>query len=377
MLDRLDTLAPTAPDRLAPRTAHNPAAPERPHVQERTFNTTVHALRGVAAFMVFLAHMLGGVGEHVYANVPAYLGLTYAPWNFGRWGVWLFFVISGFVILPSVIRYSPREFALRRLLRLYPLFLAFSLVFICANALTNAYPALNDWRSIAPALLMINLLTHTEQLTPNAWSLSYEVVFYTLCCLIVHTGIRTGNKSLTLALAAISLMFLWRYPAMAFFLGGIAARLLHERQVWPPLRLRPWLEILAFAACLILASVRHYTFGHSDLSDPRTYAVFLATVAYFYLAISPNSLTSRLLANRFSSYLGTVSYSLYICHPYTYYGLRAVFVKAGLFTSDWLVSIALFLACTIPLTLLLTEGVYRALERYPYRRFFHERIFHK
>ncbi len=345
--------------------------------REGTFNTTVHSLRGVAAFMVFLAHMLGGVGEHIYARVPDYLAVTEAPWNFGRWGVWLFFVISGFVILPSVLRYSPREFALRRLLRLYPLFFAFSLVFIVTNALTNAYPALNTWRAIVPALLMVNLLTHTEQLTPNAWSLSYEVVFYTLSCLIVHTSLRRGNRAMTLVLCAISLAFLVRYPAMAFFLGGIAVRLLHDRRVFPPAPLCPWLEGLAFGGCLVLASIRHYTFEHEDLYDPRTYGLFASTVAYFYMAVRPGSMTSRALANRASSYLGTVSYSLYLCHPYSYFVLRALFIRAGLFTTNWIGSIALFLACAIPLTLLFTEGVYRALERYPYRRFFHERIFHK
>lgn len=364
-----------AAERLARKKATCPR--ERPASNERTFNATVHGLRGIAAMLVFLAHMLGGVGEHIYAEVPGYLRLTLAPWNFGRWGVWLFFVISGFVILPSVLRYSPSEFALRRLLRLYPLFLAFSLVFILTNALTNAYPALNDWRAIIPALLMINLVTQTEQLTPNAWSLSYEVVFYTLCCLIVHAGLRTGNRTITLLLCVISLAFVWRYPAMAFFLGGIAVRLLHERRAWPPERLRPWLEIGTFGCCLVLASVRHYTFGHEDLRDVRTYGLFLSTIAYFYMAIGPASLSSRVLANRATAYLGTVSYSLYMCHPYTYFALRALFVQAGLFTANWVGSMALFLGCTIPLTLLFTQGVYRSLERYPYRRFFHERIFHK
>src|SRR3546814_6945714 len=92
---------------------------------------------------------------------------------------------SELVILPSVLRYSTGQFALRRFLRLYPLFLTLPLLFVLLNAVTNAYPDLNNWPTILAGVTFTNLFWHTEQLTPNAWSLTFEVIFYSLTCLAV------------------------------------------------------------------------------------------------------------------------------------------------------------------------------------------------
>ncbi len=341
------------------------------------FNPTVHALRGVAATMVFLAHVLGGVGLNVYPHDSSYFTVFEAPWNFGRWGVWLFFVISGYVILPSVRRYSPREFALRRFFRLYPLFLAFSLLFIAVNAYSKTFPDLNDLDSIVPALLLINLLTHTEQLTPNAWSLSYEVLFYAMACLTAHAALRRKNRLLTVLLTLASAWLVYRFPAMLFFLAGIGARLLDERGLHPPRAWSAVLEILAFGGCLYFGSIQHYDFMLKNMGNPNAYAVLAFTSAYFFLAIAPTSLTGHLLDRPAVLYLGTVSYSLYLAHPYTYFVTRHLFVSLGLFRPDWPLSLPLFLAVVIPVTLGFTRIVYRLLERYPYQWYFHERIFHR
>lgn len=354
-----------------------PARQEKAPKSGEGFNSTVHSLRGVAAMMVFLAHVVGGVGENVYAHDSAYLAVTYAPWNFGRWGVWLFFVISGYVILPSVLRYTPREFALRRFFRLYPLFLAFSLLFIAVNAASNAYPELNMLAVIAPALLLVNLLTRTEQLTPNAWSLSYEVLFYAVTCLTVHVALRRRNRVQTVLMALVCAALVYRFPAMAFFVAGIGARLLDDRGIRPP---RAWcdpLEVLAFAGCLYFGSIQHYGFLPKEMGDPRAYAVLFFTSAYFFMAIAPGSLTARLLDRPSAFYLGTVSYSLYLAHPYSYFAMRHIFVRLGLFGEHAGLSLALFLAVVVPVTLVFTRLVYHWLERYPYQWFFQERIFHR
>ena len=343
----------------------------------REFNHTVHGLRGVAAMMVFLAHVLSGVAENIYAGDPSYSGLVEGPGNFGRWGVWLFFVISGYVILPSVLRYLPGEFALRRFFRLYPLFFAFSLLFIALNAISNTYPDLNSPWTVVPGLLMINLLTNTQQLTPNAWSLSYEVLFYAMACAIVHFAVRRRSFLETLPFALFAIILLCRYPAMAFFLAGIAARLLDDRNIRPAPGPRIVLEMLAFAACVYCASARHYTFLPKDLGDWRTYGLYVGTALYFYMAIARGSLTSRLLDRPAILYLGTVSYSLYLAHPYTYLLMRKGFAQYGLFSDNWLLSVAIFLTAVTAVTLAFTHVVYRMLERYPYQWFFHERVFHR
>jgi peptidoglycan/LPS O-acetylase OafA/YrhL len=341
------------------------------------FDTTVHGLRGMAAAMVFLAHVVGGLGENVYAGNTSYLTIMEAPWNFGRWGVWLFFVISGYVILPSVLRYAPREFALRRFVRLYPLFFFFSLIFIVLNGVSDAYPRLQNPETIVSALLMVNLFTQTAQLTPNAWSLSYEVVFYTLACLFVQATVRHRSVTATGLLVLVAAALIARYPAMLFFAGGIAVRLLDDHNAHVRRTLLISLEITAAIGCLVLASLRHYTFERDELQLPGLYGIFVSTILYFWLAIQPGSLSARLLDNPVSRYLGTVSYSLYLAHPYAYFAERQFFQSIGLFETPWPLAVGLFFLAVVPSTLALTHLAYVFLERLPYRRFFGKTIFDK
>src|SRR3546814_5206166 len=170
-----------------------PAPAAKAKRTEAGFNCAAHGLRGIAALMVFSAHLLGGSAEHVYQDHSAYVQFVLRPWQFGVYGVYLFFTISGFVILPSVLRYSTGQFALRRFLRLYPLFLTLTLLFVLLNAVTNAYPDLNNWPTILAGVTFTNLFWHTEQLTPNAWSLTFEVIFYSLTCLAVTLLVKKRN----------------------------------------------------------------------------------------------------------------------------------------------------------------------------------------
>lgn len=339
------------------------------------FNVAAHGLRGVASMMVFIAHVLGGTAEHIYMNDASYVALIQGPWNFGRWGVWLFFAISGFVILPSVMRYSPYQFALRRFFRIYPLFFAFSILFIILNSYTNSYSYLNDLKSIVAGLLLINLLVGTEQLTPNAWSLSYEALFYVMTCLIVHFTVRRPVFAVSAVLILAALLLVCRYPAMVFFLAGIGVRLLYDRNLIPAARYSRPVEIIALGACIIFASIEHFSFEIEDLSNPIAYILFMVTAIYFYASVSNDSITTYILNNRYILYLGTVSYTLYLLHPYGYYVFRMLFSKLGVFQESWIYSIPLFFVTVIPVTFIMTHYVYLILERYPYRWFFHERIY--
>jgi peptidoglycan/LPS O-acetylase OafA/YrhL len=339
------------------------------------FNTAAHGLRGVAAMMVFFAHLLGGTADHIYAGDRVYDAAIRPFWNIGTFGVELFFVISGFVILPSVMRYSLSEFALRRLLRLYPLFLAFSLLFIGLNAATNAYPKLNSPLAVFSGLFFVNLFTGTEQLTPNAWSLSFEVVFYAAMALSWYFAVRRRSPVMTVVMVALSLAFLAAFPIAIFFLMGLVVRVAHDRGLFLPSGVARAAEALMFVLMLWLASLSKSAFVWDDFAKPSVPPLILATGLYFFLAVHPASLTSRLLANRATLYLGTVSFSLYIVHPYIYLAIRMLFDRLGWFTSDHVASMLAFAAVVTPLMLVATAIVHKQFEVRPYAWFFRQDIY--
>lgn len=340
------------------------------------FNEAAHGLRGIASILVFWAHLLGGTAEHIYMADPAYVELVQRPWHLGVWGVELFFVISGFVILPSVVRYAPGEFALRRFFRIYPLFFVFTLLFVILNAATNAYPHNNDPVSVISGFLFLNLFTQTEQLTPNAWSLTFEVMFYLLACGTYFAWKRLGNRLLAVVMLVLCFMFLIRWPIAAFFIFGVGIRILYDRGISISEKLARPLEIVAILACIVFASTNHFSYSQADMaSGYLPWAIMVSTAFYFFLAVQPTSLTTMALKHRFWIYIGTVSYSLYLVHPYTYFALRGLFVETGLFTDNWLTSMALFFLITTPITMVATHYVHKWFEVQPYRRFFKQRIY--
>jgi peptidoglycan/LPS O-acetylase OafA/YrhL len=100
-----------------------------------------------------------------------------------------------------------------------------------------------------------------------------------------------------------------------------------------------------------------------------------ATALYFCLAVSRESMTARFLGNRLLRYFGTVSYSLYLVHPYTYFVIRAVFSRAHLFTDNVVVSMTAFVFVVSALTWVLTHLANRSLELWPYEKVYHQKIY--
>lgn len=350
----------------------------KPDAQARAaraeLNVAAHGLRGAASLMVLIAHILGGTADHVYAASSQYVEWVKPFWYFGTFGVELFFMISGYVILPSALRYDAGEFALRRGLRIYPLFAALSLLFVVLNAWTNAYPKLNDPLAIVSGFLFLNLFTGTEQLTPNAWSLTFEVVFYVLTCAIVTFAVKRRARGAAALSVAAAVLFVAAFPIAIYFLAGVAIRLLRWRFPEAGQRAR-LVEPLAFALMVMLASSGHFEYRWGDFANPVVIPLILFTASYFYCAVAPGSFTERLLGNRVAAYVGTVSYSLYLVHPYTYLATRKLFARYGLFTADLASSMALFAIVVVASSFALTHFVHIYLERGPYERMFRQRIY--
>lgn len=320
---------------------------------------------------------MGGTARHIYPDRPDYVRLIEHPWYFCTFGVEIFFVISGFVILPSALRYAPGEFALRRAVRIYPLFFVLSLVFVMLNAATNSYPSLNNVKSIVAGLLFVNLFTGTEQLTPNAWSLSFEVAFYVLTGLIVTFSVKRRRRIEGSIAIGLATAFLFFFPITIYFLIGIVMRLLvpKMRRATAATRIG---EIFALACLFWFASRAHFDYtSWAQFKGMIVPPLLLSISIYFYLALLPESATAQALSGRLFRYAGDVSYSLYLVHPFAYYLLRALFVRFGIFTDDVGRSMLLFGATVIALSFLLTQIAYRTLERWPYRRIFHRAVYHR
>ena len=339
-----------------------------------TFHLSLHGLRGLAAFGVFAAHCANGYALHLGGGgtPPGWL----APLaTIGTFGVELFFLLSGYVILRASLRSSPRAFLAKRFWRLYPVFLLFTLAFFALNGTFRIEPDKAGLDVLLWNLSFLNLFAGTPALTPNAWTVTFEVCFYALTFGVVYPIVRGRRRWLAALVALLGIAFAWRWPISLYYVAGVGIALLTLRTGSPggarlgrlPVRA---LELAALATMLLLASSeRSYgSHGFSAIAErPSTAVLLVATATYVWTLLGPHSLTARLLARPLPLALGTVSYTLYLAHPYSYLVAREFLLGAGGALSDPARLVA-FVALTAALTAALVHAVHRFYEAPLYRR---------
>ena len=134
-------------------------------------------LRGLAALAVVFNHfgyfLPSGVKNPVYQWI-----------NPGDYGVFVFFLISGYIVPASLERKgSVRTFWVSRLFRLYPLYLlavaiAVTLYMVHVGGLRGE--GADPETSVLSQMLMMSNVLAGQNLPNVVWSLSYEMIFYLL-----------------------------------------------------------------------------------------------------------------------------------------------------------------------------------------------------
>nr|WP_281350178.1 acyltransferase [Allochromatium palmeri] len=131
-------------------------------------------VRGLAAWMVFTAH-----AAHLLTPDPAFLKFLWT-------GVDLFFVISGFVFAPLLLSggFAIRAYAIRRVFRLYPLYLvSLPLYYLIAPESAEKFVYL------LKHLLFLGTTSGAHEaffFNPAYWSLPVEVEYYLLLPLLAR-----------------------------------------------------------------------------------------------------------------------------------------------------------------------------------------------
>lgn len=261
---------------------------------------SVDALRGIASLSVAWFHFTN-------ANPALAAGPLKASGSFGWLGVYVFFVISGFVIPYSLHKagYRSRHFASflsKRILRLDPPYFA-NICFIVVLAFVVAL--VPGFRGPKPHFTIGQLLCHVAYLNsvvgkqwvnPVYWSLGIEFQYYLLIGLIfpLLAASRTSIRTLTMFALVVPGLFVPKvsllFVHLPLFLAGI---LTYQFKVG---RLSKWRFLAALSLTALLTSFR---------SGPSV----AVTCAITGLLIAFAEFRSRIL-----TWLGAISYSLYLMH---------------------------------------------------------------
>lgn len=271
------------------------------------------------------------VVQHLFERFPApWARAVIAPAP-GVFGVVLFFVISGLVI-PFSVRdeLNLREFAVRRLFRIYPLFLVVIVLALLAGAsgvsphfARIAEAGIGQW---AANLLLVQDFVGVRAFYSVSWTLTIEFIWYGLFAILLRTaGAQAGTIS---AVAAPALMLLLTVTSLAIDTriplgrsGMVYAAVLGYqtyRYLQGDITGKLWrLQVAGFLVVTVISnSVAFGYFRHPNITLLQAIGPWTAALLLFVLAVSvPGLRGRRALAQPWVVALGATSYSIYMMHP--------------------------------------------------------------
>ncbi|HEY3850516.1 MAG TPA: acyltransferase, partial [Steroidobacteraceae bacterium] len=295
--------------------------------EKRDFNPSLNGYRGFCALLVFGFH-LGSAGVVARPHGGWLEDGATELWTSLAYGVEMFFMISGFVILGSLLRHATlRGFLQDRFVRIYsawvPALVAVTAVCVVLHMKMFAGASVPAGLGIFIGnLFLLPPLLPLPLVHQGSWSLSYEWVFYLSAVAGLWLVRRRASQSWPIGVwIALSASFVCLYPRSLFFLTGV---IVFSGQAWFR-RHERWLKGPLASLLIFLIAWRLTGADKSSLGDTlftwigngRWLAAVVAFLASLHLFASITLDASRqfaFLTSRAFQFLGTISYSFYLWH---------------------------------------------------------------
>jgi len=289
----------------------------------------VTGLRCVAILMVLLVHTgafseFGAIGQSVTDN--------------GKFGVQIFFVIAGFTIYQNVSTSDYKQYLIRRIFRVVPVYYFFILIGFCLLWFDVLQP--NYWMQISGAkpdfynvAMHFSLISSWDDAIAASvigveWTIPVEVFWYVFLPLMVRPS--DGAVKVFLAIVMLTLLSYsarkllgsdylnWgsRFSPLKyglyFYLGYLSGSVRSK--------VKPYIvmHVVISAACVLFYAwlMVNYHEGND--------AFFALITAALIVCVQPQSWLAAALTIRPFLFIGSVSYSFYLIHMIVIYLLGAV-----------------------------------------------------
>ncbi len=318
---------------------------------DRVYLPGLDALRFFAAYSVIIGHV-ELLKSQLYVSNYAHL---FEMINFGGLGVYFFFVLSGFLITYLLIHEKEKtgtiaikQFYIRRILRIWPLYylIAFLGLFVFPHFEILHIPWLQQYFAqnftanlILFVLMLPNVAFSFMPALPHAgqlWSIGVEEQFYLIWPVLVkktkqllHLIIRL--LFIILLVKALYVLLLqrgiipqnfWttgikRFLAMSKFecmlIGAWGAYLVKNKvQNWLNILYSP---VVLGSSILLLPFLSYFAYNY-ELLNNSIHLIYAVLFLVIILNVSTNPNSFLQLENPFFSFLGRISYGLYMYHMF-------------------------------------------------------------
>lgn len=321
-----------------------------------------NTLRGFAAVAVLISHYYGvfwssRAAVEVITNAPALPMETHAVpgyvlwlhafplFNWGAYGVALFFIISGFVIPFSLQKMSFIGFSVNRILRIIPTYIVGFTITLLAIFISTEYFS-RDWPFTGREVLIhyipgIRDILWSRGIDGIVWTLEIEMKFYLVCAMLIGWFRRQslkvfiapvvlfvfalwlnrlipvwGNTNAFAWQLAMTYMTVSQYIIYMFI--GVLFHFLHLGRIDAS---KAHLGIGALFAMFCI----HWWAGpySANLGIAWSYAFALLTFAFSY------SFQNLFKSNRIFEFLADISYPLYVIHGVAGYIALRIMLEMG------------------------------------------------
>lgn len=341
----------------------------------------LQALRGVAAVLVVLHHVMWFIG--VFGSTSNSLG-GQASFEFGAVGVDIFFVLSGFVMVyvakPGSTLKDAKNFFLNRVARIVPLYWIFTVLmfFLLSIFSKNHQPGFD---SLIKSLFFVPYLDgfsgSTHPVVDQGWTLNYEMGFYAIFSILVWLPNFVRNSLFFLVcLLLVSragsgvVANFWANPIIfEFLLGMLLASVININVKF--LSVNP-LIVMLWGVFLM------FMFGNFEFGNYYRLAIWgggSLLLVCSVLQLENMAFAHPVLRNRFLQVIGDASYSIYLAHGFvTIFGGFAI-KKVSVWHVGLLVDVIFFLFGVI-VSILLGVFVHYKVER-PINSFVKQRLLYR
>lgn len=293
-------------------------------------------LRTLAFITVIIGHKYGvklselRTDETLHITLRQACELIYSLCVSGALGVIIFFMISGFIITYVIKTESVTEFFIKRIFRIYPLYI-FALLCEAGYLFYFKNEATSLRTLFLQGLLIGDFFNVPTSLKNVEWTLRIEILFYLIMGMLKTLKI-TKNGNILIAALLIITTLLWKstpFPDSAsdhtgyvsafapFLFIGVVFYLIDSKAVNPTLSL---LSIL-FMFYVHLDCVSNYILKLNNLSY-GIYGLIIFTLSYFFKQKFPY--------NKKIITLSEITYPVYLFHNWAWDPIKEMVTRINL-----------------------------------------------